>query len=376
MKKHSRLLLLTLSMIFVNSFCIGSSFASNYSVKNRKANSTAPPYIIDLSSPIITNTYYVQNNQPFSVQIINMAPSLRYTINGDIEINAQDVLPPLPVENSHLKKLSSADSANKAKCSAMYTSLSGATSEIDFALLMTQAKALKTLSNCSAYDDFLKISTFTDGLHTLNNETYTLTITNNASPKKTWTVTFKTQETGKFLTTYGMSYVPYLFVKPHTYYAQQWPQATYPPPTPAATSTPQYYKILQGSSEAVSEFVPSIFFHWLSRTSSAWSASWTGGLGLGLNGVQNAISPTVFGGASFIYHDNIGISFGLAGHTLNRLKGVYSPGQYITTNLQPSDLNEQVIRFNPFISITFRFGSKPFSTQSTTAASIAPNPPE
>jgi hypothetical protein len=108
-----------------------------------------------------------------------------------------------------------------------------------------------------------------------------------------------------------------------------------------------------------------VSFHYIKKTSGALSHSATFGLGAAFNGSSD-ISPVVIGGYSLLVHQNFGVSIGMAGHLVNRLKGKFEAGQQISTNLESTDLTEKVIGFNPFVSITFRFGSNPFSVKKVT----------
>lgn len=93
----------------------------------------------------------------------------------------------------------------------------------------------------------------------LVNETLVITLTNTKTGKL-WTITFDTKDEGKFLTTYGFTYIPYIFEKPKTFYAQPFTTTT---TTGGATTTSTAYKLLQGSSETVYDFAPSVLFHYL-----------------------------------------------------------------------------------------------------------------
>jgi hypothetical protein len=126
-------------------------------------------------------------------------------------------------------------------------------------------------------------------------------------------------------------------------------------------------------SEKHAEFAPTIMFHYLDYMDEKWSASWTAGLGINFNtDINNGIAPLVFAGRSFIYHQNIGLSIGLAAHMLNGLKGNFDISTPISTNLETGDITEKHIGINPFVSITFRFSSSPFTKKAASDSVLQP----
>ncbi|SDE73783.1 hypothetical protein SAMN05216464_1093 [Mucilaginibacter pineti] len=302
-----------------------------------------PVYVLDLSQPIFSENYQVEGGEKFKIKIINMVPGMRYTINGKTEPKVEPA-----VENPNF-----ADDKKKG-CIDLAAKLTDAKTETAFGLLMEEAK-----DSCRmVYNSFLALSSKSYKSIELHNETYTVKVTNLLSTT-TWTYTFETKSKGKVLTTYGFTYIPYLLSKSHTYYAKQQASTTTTGGTPS-TSTVYNITPYSWNSETHAEFAPTIMFHFLAYADEKWNASWTAGLGANFSTVGgNSVSPLVLFGRSFIYHQTYGFSFGIAGHTVNNLKGNYRTDTPIGTNLETSDLIQKQIAFNPFISVTIRFASDP-----------------
>ncbi|MFI5162518.1 MAG: hypothetical protein ACHQHN_14655 [Sphingobacteriales bacterium] len=325
--------------------------------------------VIDLASPATVLNYQVANGEPFKVRIINMAPGATYSLN-----NTTTIKPVPPLDNPQ----GAATPTDKSKktisdslCTDMQKKMDATTTEVDFLKLLTQAKQMAGCLISSVYDDLSTFNYNGGKSIVLMNETLQLTVTNSTT-KKNWTITFDTKEEGKFLTTYGFTYIPFTFEKPKIYYAQPVTLTT-PGQNGGAATTSTAYNILQGSSEPVFDFAPTVIFHYLAYNSNKWSISYTGGVGINLNTTDNnGVSPVVLAGGSLLYHQNIGFSFGLAAHAMSQLKGKYFPGQQITTNLEASDLNTNVTRLDPFFSITFRFSSNPFKSKSIVPSDSTP----
>jgi len=309
------------------------------------------PISLDLSVPIVSNTFLVKNGESVSVTVLNMLPSSQYSISQDLQPNIPPVLA-LPAAPHALI-------APPAPCAALEAQLVDATTEVDFGLLMYKAKALP----CNdLYNNYLARSTRDLGTFTLNNQTLTITITNLIS-KTVWTFTFKTPEQGKWLTTYGFTFIPLAWSKSHKYFAQQSQDST----------MPGKYNIVESKNESHWVFAPTVMFHYLWYAHSALSISPTGGLGINITNTQNGISPLVFLGVSLVYQTNLGLNIGIAGHEVDNLKGNYSTSIPITTNLDSTDLNQKVIGINPFVSLTLRFGgSHPYASTTTTTTTATP----
>jgi hypothetical protein len=317
---------------------------------NVKAQSNSPqPF--DLGGSINTGSYTVKPNTPFDITIVNFLPGGKghYTINQTTQVSLSQPLQ-LPAQGAVQQEVAEVPTPDPC-IAADIAKLATVKTEVDFSQLMTDAK-----TNCNRfYQAYYPATSFTQHVAGLKNQILTLTITN-TDTKQVWTLTFQTETDGQFVTLYGFTFIPYLFNKPHTYYAQP------------VVGTPGSYNIIKGSSEGIADYAPTISFHYITNTSSAISHSLTAGLGASFNSSANTgISPVVIFGYSLLFHQNFGFNIGIASDLVNKLKGQYTFGQTITTNLESSDLTEKAIGFNPFISIVFRFGSSPFSVKQASA---------
>ena len=157
----------------------------------------------------------------------------------------------------------------------------------------------------------------------------------------TWTSIYTTEKKGKWLTTYGFSFVPELISKSESFFSKQ---------------ADTVFTITELNKRSRLNFVPSVFFTWFpyKDIEKDFSFSWTCGLGFDLE------APTAFLGGNLLYNQNIGISFGLAAHQQDFLNGRYEEGEIITENLGEEQLNEKLYSINPYISVIFRLGSSPF----------------
>ncbi|WP_144803574.1 hypothetical protein [Maribacter sp. MAR_2009_72] len=159
--------------------------------------------------------------------------------------------------------------------------------------------------------------------------------------KKEWKHILQTQKKGKWLTTYGFTYVANVLKKGEPYFAKQSDTA---------------FSITPLEQRSRLSFIPSVFFTWFpyKDINRSWSPSVTAGVGYDLE------APTAFLGGSFLYHQNIAISIGFAAHQQDFLNGRYNSGDIINDNLTEAQLNEQRYVINPYISINFRLGTSPF----------------
>ncbi|HEY8931014.1 MAG TPA: hypothetical protein VIM55_17555 [Mucilaginibacter sp.] len=342
----------------------------------RKRNIDKDNIVIDLASATTSVKYQVANNESFKVTFINLAPGAQYSLNDATTVkpiseglDESALNPEFTGVASGAPDTSTAGreaAAAKQACDDAQAALDAATAETDFVKLFNKAKALNGCIVAANYEEFSTLNYNGGKALKLVNETLVITLTN-TSTGKVWTITFDTKDEGKFLTTYGFTYIPYIFEKPKTFYAQPFSTTT---TANGVTTTSTSYKLLQGSSETVFDFAPSVLFHYLAYNTDEWSFSYTGGVGININSTDNnGISPVAMAGGSLLFHQNIGLSFGFAFHMMNQLKGKYSPGQIVDTNLESSDINDKVVRFDPFISLTFRFSSSPFKSKAPAVVS-------
>lgn len=314
--------------------------------------------LIDLAQPVTSTTLQVTNGKPFKIRFINLAPKVQYVIRGETMVNLLPSLNlPSQTNTNNSQHLPASIPETSSRCDELKDLLEKATSETEVSKLLAEGAGT---TGCNINDIYAGNTIYEYPKNKsikLHNETLTIVITNTVT-KTSWTFIFKTKSEGEFFTTYGFTFIPLVLGKPHTYYAQQQPGAT---PAAGQPTPPTTYNITESANADHFNYAPTIMFHYINYKDKSWSGSWTAGLGINLNASNNSnsISPLVVAGYSLLYHQNIGVSFGFAGHTVSNLKGNYSTNVPITTNLESTDLNRQVIVVNPFISITFRFSSNP-----------------
>lgn len=156
-----------------------------------------------------------------------------------------------------------------------------------------------------------------------------------------WKNVYVTSQKGKWLTTYGFTYISQTFKESEPFFSK------------AVDTT---FAVTPLNKRSGLSFVPSIFFTWFpyKDLGKDFSHSLTGGVGYDLE------APTAFLGYSLLYNQNIGISLGLSAHQQDFLNGKYEEGDIVKENLDGNQLNEKLYSLNPYISVSFRFGSAPF----------------
>jgi hypothetical protein len=129
------------------------------------------------------------------------------------------------------------------------------------------------------------------------------------------------------------------------------------------------FVITEGRARRDFDAVPAIFYSFMPSGDAGfrWNPL-TAGLGLDLT------KPMVLLGTGFTYNDNLLVTTGLGARQEAALLGSYRPGDTITTNLTEAQLTEQVFRLRPFVSVTFRFRSNPFSSGGGNSPPADPNP--
>jgi len=162
---------------------------------------------------------------------------------------------------------------------------------------------------------------------------------------KTFTYIYKTKPRGEWRTTFGFNFI-YL-TNQDTYFSKQNENAT--------------YTITEGANRKKFDYHPTLMFTWLPSKFSAKETdvkfALSGGLGYDLES-----SLSIFFGPSIIYNENITLTFGAAFHNQKRLMSKYSNEQMITDELDFEQLHDDYIRFNPFVSISFRLDRNPFGS--------------
>lgn len=113
------------------------------------------------------------------------------------------------------------------------------------------------------------------------------------------------------------------------------------------------FKITKDSKPGVLDlsYIPAIFYSFLPATkyNSNYNWSLTAGLGFDLS------APVVFVGGGFMFHQNIGVSMGMAFQQQSKLLPQYTEGQILNSSLEKDQLHERIYRPNLFIAINFRF---------------------
>ncbi len=163
---------------------------------------------------------------------------------------------------------------------------------------------------------------------------------------KKWTFIFRTPSPGRWFSSYGFVFVPN---QDERYFSK------------LKQGTTDKYLVTRAAHNSGNDFSPSLFYSWLpaSRETMGWSFGISAGLGF------DQSNPIVFVGPMGTFHQNISLLFGAVVHKQKRLNGMYSPEQEIGENLTEAQLTEQTYRANVFFGLSFRFGSNPFTTDSS-----------
>ena len=194
------------------------------------------------------------------------------------------------------------------------------------------------------------------------NETITLKIVRiglDEIPIDTLTYTFNTEEKTRWLVHYGLTYAPSIISKVDHFHSL------------ADTSVANKYTITKDNKNGpkpwdnISATINFTYpFH---GDSGGFDGGFTAGFGIstgfGLSGQA---------GLSAIIGDNIILSSGVVLMQKQKLKGEYKEGQIIKENLSSDALHEKVWLPEVFFTIGFRFGSNPFASKTTPAATTTP----
>ena len=188
-----------------------------------------------------------------------------------------------------------------------------------------------------------------------------VTVTRPATDRKstvTWKHTFSTQPRGEWRLSYGFATVfPLgfgsgngLFGKPASYFAKA-----------AGSGT---YVVTKQTDRSGLDVVPVVGYTFMStnRLNRALAHSLTAGLGIDLK------TPTGIVAYALTYNQNVTLSFGLGFHSEPVLRGTFAPGETITTNLTPDDLNNNKFRVRPVFMLTLRSLKNPFSAPAAATA--------
>jgi len=165
-----------------------------------------------------------------------------------------------------------------------------------------------------------------------------------------WKHIYKTPGRGQWVTTYGFSFINRSFNEEESFFSR---------------AVDDGFVITQENNRSDLDFIPSVFFTWLPEKglTKDLSINATAGLGFDLE------APVTFLGLSFLYNQNISLIVGLTAHQQQFLNGIYDENQKVSENLTQDQLHEDLYTINPFFSLTFRFGSNIFTSNSNTQQS-------
>ena len=176
----------------------------------------------------------------------------------------------------------------------------------------------------------------------------TLTVARTEAGKAlNWTLIVQGGSRGTWLTTYGATVVP---DHNEDFFSQ-------------AAAQQGQFNIVRLTNRNPLVPIPSVFYSWIprSRQDKNWFVGPTVGLGV------KSDRPAAFLGLTLTYNWNLGVVAGLALVQEDRLNSKYVetfPPQTVSENLSSDQLNAQTSHVRPFVGVTFRFGSNPFTSTS------------
>nr|WP_321227628.1 hypothetical protein [uncultured Psychroserpens sp.] len=174
----------------------------------------------------------------------------------------------------------------------------------------------------------------------------TVGVVRTATKTKTFEYKYETRARGQWRTTFGFNFI--YNTNQDTYFSKENEDNT--------------YNITEGTNRKKFDYHPTLMFTWLPNNYIRGNRNWQYGLSGGI-GYDFDSSLSVFVGPSIIYNENITISIGGAFHNQKRLLSQYTNNQVINENLTFDQLHEAYIRFNPFVSISFRLDKNPFKAE-------------
>lgn len=315
----------------------------------------AQDYEIDLAEDGSELTVNVESNKTLNIHIINKLPGEFYKISVERKVL---LLEPLELSELRGKPLS-----NGCTLKNIYDQINDANSEVKIRSLIQPyqyylragkldefIKTLDDIDSCSVdvKNSFIKLANRTqktlDPITLGSSEILEIEVSRikKDGEKLTWKRIYKTPPKGKWITSYGFSFIfPCHQSLYHT------------------VETEGIYKIDRIKNRYGLIYSPSIFFSFIpqERISTNWVCSPTAGLGYDFK----ESFPTVFMGCSFIYNHNLLLNFGLSANKQNTISKDYFAGQELSEPLEFSKLHEQIYKINPFISVSMRFGKNPFT---------------
>lgn len=310
------------------------------------------------------NTYDVNVNTSFNVEIINRLPNEVY----DVQIVRKASLLPVlnfPSINPPAMPMAIAPAVTRP-CDAflqivdkVYSSM---TKESDLPDIIQDLETEITKMQAGLGDPTCTANSITIGLKAIRDtqrvlpSSYTLkrgeelevTITKKVAggTPEVWKSVYTTPQRGQWITSYGFSFISRIFNERESFFSKPMDSA---------------FVITQENTRSKLDFIPSVFFTWIPEKdlSKNFSLNLSAGLGFDLE------APVVFLGGSIFYNQNISLVFGLTAHQQEFLDGVYEENQVITESLTQDQLHEDLYTINPFFSLTYRFGSNIFNSNRT-----------
>lgn len=163
--------------------------------------------------------------------------------------------------------------------------------------------------------------------------------------QKKWELVLTTGDRGEWRLSYGFTFVP---DREREFFTRQ------------LEDDPQKFRIVEKERRDNGSFLPSVLFTWLPAKDrqKSWSHGFTAGLGADTDNIA------VLAGYSWTYNENLTLTLGAAVHQESRLEGSFSEGQIVEQNLDSGVLNDEVFKPVPYLGVSFRFGSNPFSKKS------------
>ena len=169
--------------------------------------------------------------------------------------------------------------------------------------------------------------------------------------EKRWEKTFTTGPRGEWRATYGFA----------TAFTRLGPASgAFAKRTAAYLTIDNNVKsIAERKDRAAAELVPAVAFHFMpaDRQSSRFVRGPIAGVSF------DGTNPLVIGGYGWTYEQNVNLSFGLLARKERILLAKYEVGQVAAAELTEDQLTEMGLRIRPYISLTFRMSSSPFTKE-------------
>ncbi len=203
------------------------------------------------------------------------------------------------------------------------------------AYIKTQEFAQSLISNTTKSD-------YVYAVHAGQYLEVTVTRSSEGQADKHWVVTYTTEDRGRWDTLFGFTFIP---DRDEVFFAQQ-------------NSNGTNFTISKQSTHGTDlKLAPALFFTWVS--SSSEDANWSIGPTLGLGVDASNQKPQCFLGYQATFNQNICIIAGGGFTSVKRLNGQYIEGEIINSPLSETQLSEQAYKFGWFVSLAYRFSSKP-----------------